>query len=281
MPDHLEKFMTWAREQANIRAVILLGSRAREKSPADDYSDYDLDIYVTDHETYHDDDGSFAHAFGTVWVNRSEPRGDGFQEFMVLYEGGAKLDFSFVAVSQLTQMTATQSLHFIYERGYQVLLDKDQLTTNLPPATGKLAIPPKPTEEDFQKVVHNYLYDVVYIAKQIARRQLWTVKHRDMQTKRTLLQMLEWHTLARQNWVADIWHDGRFIADWVDGESKKGLDAVFAHYDARDSWRALIAQIALFDRVASETAQHLGYGYPKELRQSIVSYLIEMWGADQ
>jgi hypothetical protein len=48
----LKKFTAWAQSRDDIRAVILVGSRARSDHPADEWSDLDLMIYSNQPEQY-------------------------------------------------------------------------------------------------------------------------------------------------------------------------------------------------------------------------------------
>jgi aminoglycoside 6-adenylyltransferase len=55
---------------------------------------------------------------------------------------------------------------------------------------------------------------------------------------------------------------GRFLEEWADARAVAALPAIFAHYEAQDVWRALLATMELFRWLAMETAELLGYAYP-------------------
>ena len=46
------RVVTWAESQPSIRAILVVGSRARRDFPADEWSDLDLMIFATDFEGY-------------------------------------------------------------------------------------------------------------------------------------------------------------------------------------------------------------------------------------
>ncbi len=48
----IEKFVAWARTRPDIHTAIVVGSRARADRPADEWSDLDIVMFVTDPEPY-------------------------------------------------------------------------------------------------------------------------------------------------------------------------------------------------------------------------------------
>lgn len=265
----LNHVLAWAKQQPDVRALLLVGSRARQQPSADAFSDLDFEIYTTTPEAYRDIP-DWLGSLGRVWVCVPHTRGDGVTEHLVLYDEGQKVDLSFLPLPWLENMVATQKLTTVYHRGYWVLLDKDGLVAKLPPPGG----PPqaeRPSLDQFTQVIHAFWYGAVYVAKQIRRRQLWLVKYRDWTMKQELLQILEWR--ARFIRQADPWYDGKFMLDWADPETKDALSGVFGRFDAADSWRALLATMDLFRRLAQETAVALDYPYPTLLNQQVTGYV--------
>jgi aminoglycoside 6-adenylyltransferase len=48
MRNMIDRFVTWAQRQTDVRAGVILGSRARNAMPADNMSDLDLLVIVSD-----------------------------------------------------------------------------------------------------------------------------------------------------------------------------------------------------------------------------------------
>jgi aminoglycoside 6-adenylyltransferase len=84
---------------------------------------------------------------------------------------------------------------------------------------------------------------------------------------------MEWHARATRGWEHDTWHSGRFLSEWTDAETWAALPHSFARFDAADSWHALFATMALFRRLATETAAHLTYHYPHALDEQITRFV--------
>jgi aminoglycoside 6-adenylyltransferase len=264
--------IAWASARPDIRAVLVVGSRARSEPPPDPYGDLDLMIYTTDWREYIQNTDWLA-LFGLVWVVIQADIGEGRPELLVLYAGGYKLDFAFDRASKLDEIARLEALPEVLDRGCRVLVDKDGATARFPPVPARLPPIPPPTPDEFTGMVNTFWYGAVYVAKQIKRNNLWTVKYRDWTMKQQLLAMLEWHARAAHGWDYDTWYEGKLITRWADPETLAELDQCFGHFDAGDSRRALLATMALFRRIAVETARRLGYAYPAALDEQVTQYV--------
>jgi aminoglycoside 6-adenylyltransferase len=243
----------WAQTRGDIRAVLVVGSRARSEPPPDPYSDLDLMVYTTDWSDYVANT-DWLGRFGPVWVMVQDDIGQGRPEFLALYDGGYKLDFAFDRASKLDEIARADTLPEVLDRGYRVLLDKDGITAQFPAQPAQLPSISPPTPAEFTETVNTFWYGAVYVAKQI-------------------LTMLEWHARALRGWDYDTWYEGKLITRWVDPDTLNELNRCFGRFDTTDSWRALLATMDLFRRIATTTAQRLGYPYPAALDDSVTQYI--------
>ena len=97
--------------------------------------------------------------------------------------------------------------------------------------------------------------------KHLRRGELWAAKTVgvDGGMKSLLLHMIGWH--ARAGGRGGRVEDGRHLEEWADPAVVEELAGVFAHYDEDDLWRASLATMNLFRRLATETAERLGLPY--------------------
>jgi len=281
----IRHFCEWAKERADIRAVFVIGSRARADHPADEWADLDLVIVTTNPEYY---------VSATDWINivgkplltfiERTPTADE-KERRVLFEGMLDVDFAILPQEKAVkflQVAVSQEglvqLSNVLGRGMRVLLDKDQALTKLQDSVRsvKRPAPQKPTEQEFLDVVSDFLYHAVFTAKHLRRGELWwTVMCLDCRLQDLMKTMIEWHTLATHDWKRDVWFRGRFLDEWAEPEVTKELEKGFAHYDKEDAKQALMASIALFGRIAKETAHKLSYPYPTEADRKITKWVEE------
>jgi aminoglycoside 6-adenylyltransferase len=262
----LERFVAWAQTQPDIHAAVVLGSRARTDHPADDWSDLDLLVVISDPDRLLSQIDWLAH-LGTPWVTFLEGTAvGGLAERRVLFEGGLEVDFSPVPLALVRQFAASglpPEVAGIFRRGVRVALDKDGLAGRLVVMPGEPPAPQPPTRDEFLNLVNDFWYHAVWSAKKLRRGELWTAKSCcDSYMKRLLLALLEWHARAANGWGGDTWHNGRFLEEWADPRAVAGLRTAFAHYDEADVGRALLATMELFRWLATETAERLGHPYP-------------------
>ena len=95
-------------------------------------------------------------------------------------------------------------------------------------------------------------------------------QRRGMHLRESIVQMMCWHALAMRP-ERDIWHRGRFRAEWADPRALEALPRLFAHWDAADCWRSLSEMMALFRWLARETAGRSGYIYPDAVDERVSS----------
>jgi aminoglycoside 6-adenylyltransferase len=270
-----QQVIQWAQTRPEIRAVLIAGSRARLDHPGDEWADLDVEIFTPDPHTLLNDT-EWLYQFGDLWMCLPFDTGDGQPQRLALYEGGCKIDFTFFSLAELIRYVQTQTLDDSQRRGYRVLVDKDGFGTQLPPP--QYVFPPIPTAAEYVFEVDAFWYSAAAVAKQIRRRNLWGFQLGDGRMKRHALTILEWHAQFVRG--LPVWHDGHFLAEWADSETYQQIADSFAHFDAADSWRALLMTMNLFRRPAQETALHLGYVYPQALDDHVTRHVEHLRAED-
>jgi aminoglycoside 6-adenylyltransferase len=192
----VERFVRWAQSEENVRAAVVIGSRARVDHPADEWSDLDVIILANDPEQYWST-VDWLNNVGTPWLTFVEPTPDGAGfERRVLFEGGLDVDFVPDPVAAFRQVLDTElppDLVDMIQRGIRVLLDKDNLSERLAAVEIEPVVPPPPAEPEFLNVVNDFWYHTVWTAKHLRRGELWWAKSCcDSYLKQLLRQMLEW-----------------------------------------------------------------------------------------
>jgi aminoglycoside 6-adenylyltransferase len=218
MQDVMDRLVTWAEDRSDGRAGIVLGSWARNEKPADDLSDLDLAVIVTEPSTFLADP-SWVAAFGTPRLSLVEPTATGdFRELRVSFSDGRDVDFSIVPVAAIKQMLERkmpEDIANVFRRGFKVLVDKDRLTDSLTgnalpaPAVSKL-----PSRSAWQETGHDFLFHVILAAKKARRGELWVATAScNGYLKNLLLRLIEWHSQLKR--PRDTWHRGRFLETWL------------------------------------------------------------------
>ena len=269
----LQDFINWAQGISHCRAIVLFGSASRSIRPADQYSDRDLLVYTTEHES--DEFIEWMRHYAPTWMVIRE-RGVKGILWLIVFKGGKSVHLGIDPVDSLQEIVASGEPSFDMKRGYKVLLDKDGLAAQLPPPEPYPPPYEPPSQTDFTECVENFTYGTILIAKQLKRGNLWTVQWANGKERDFVLKMIEWHTHAHDPNV-DTWQRGEDMYKWIKPEIWQELHHIIGHFDADDSWRALFASIDLFHKLGRETADQLNYPYPETMIGEAKSYLRNVW----
>ncbi len=279
-----EIFIKWAKSDQLIRMAFILGSRARVDHPADNWSDMDIALVVTDQEPYISE-AEWIKNIANPWLTVITSPGYSIMERRVLFEGGLDVDFLIIPVDmfrQIIEMGVTQLTSNVFGRGVRVLLDKDGLSARLGSLKAMSRQLQPPSEPELLGLVNDFWYQTAWASKKLRRGELWTAHGCcDSYMKNLLLQMMEWHTRVVKDSECDTWMRGRFFEEWADPRALKELEKAFAYYDKDDIWRALFATMDLFNWLSRETAKRLGYPYPDTGVEHTIEIVKELFREDK
>jgi len=260
--DLLKTIKKWAKEQDDIRAAILLGSRAR-RGGTDLLSDIDLALFVTDPQSYYQND-AWIGDFAPMWLSVSEEENDLLVR-KVIYQEGVMAEFMLYPNTTLLDMQ--EELPAMFQPGYKVLFDKDRLARKLPKASRKNVPPETPTIDSFHETIENFWLDAYHVAKYLWRHELWRVKHYDWKIKQHLLKMMGWHAVLLHSKSDFTTYQGSHLRDWTEPETHTGLMSIFGRFYPADSWRALTETIKIFTRLSGEIAPALNTDDRRDLQE--------------
>lgn len=239
------QILDFALQSDNIRAVIETGAFARAFPSADEFSDLDIELYARNPELLLKSNAWFE-SFGTIWVFLElENEGDNPTR-LVIFQGGAKVDFTLYDAAKLNENRLNQA----QTRGFVVHIDKDSSTKDWRAAEPKIAA--KPNLESWKKCRADFWFECYNWAKYLARGDEWHAKMREAEVKTYLLQMLEWHAATRG---FDAFHLGHFMRSWTDSATWREIETLWAKFDVAENFGALDATLSLFARLEREVSQ--------------------------
>ncbi len=266
----LNAIVAWAQDCSLARALILTGSLARQDGLADDLSDIDIEIISDDPSKLMSSNVWLSNIGSLITVLVLDPSYEQrWATRLAIYAGGVKVDFTLAGSERIKEMVAAEKLDPLYERGYQVLFDKDGITDRLPRALRTAPKPITPTQADFSAAVEEFWFEAFHVPKYLMRNELWLVKNRDRNMKDLLLKMLEWHA-ATKNKSIDTWHIGTRISEWVDAQTLSEIYKTYGRFDKNDSARAFEATTSLYSRLGREVAKAMRLTYPDQVEKNIM-----------
>ena len=292
----LSRMAAWGSDRDDVRAIAVVGSHARADHPADPWSDLDLIAMARRPRRYLDRSDWLAE-IEIPWLAVREPTVVGAEQiFHITFEGGTKVDL--VVVSSIAFSLAARALEMLgrhpslmrwlptrardrlatlsdlLNRGFRFVLDKDRIADRL--EAEALAVPPRglPSQEEFLDLVKRFLNEQVSFALKMRRGELFVVKTLgESRLIDLLLQMIEWHTRATSDHWSPVFERGRYLEEWAPPLVMERLRDVFPRYDPAEIWRARLEALDLFRCLAQETGGQLGYAYPTQLEETVMTWV--------
>jgi len=259
-----------------VKAVVMIGSQARNEFGADKYSDLDIILIVNDTDYFLNSD-AWLKNIGDFKISFTENSLGGTKERRVMFDGAKDVDFIIYPFDDKKDMDS--EIFGIFKRGYKILVDKIGITddilkkmTNIPVKKEILM------QNEFDILVNDFWFHSVWSAKKLLRGELWSAKFCvDSYMKRLLLKIIEWHSYCENGWDYEIWHDGRFIDKWANDRVTEKFSEIFSHYEKSDIKIALFATMDLFRMLAIEIAQKLDYSYSFIADENAVKWVNELF----
>jgi len=273
----LTHITNWANDNPNIRAILLTSSLVNPDAPRDEFSDLDIELVFNDLSEVLSSD-YWLSTFGKVIakVVENEEAFDGKHAMrMVLYDDYVKVDFKLYSINEFLKEASNTELAEDWDVGYKVLIDKDGLTRALKPPTYQSVLIKKPTEEKFAQLLNDFWWDMTYVAKCLARDEIFYARFMTENMMRTdyLVPMLEWYIAIAHDWQITTNKHGRLFKKYLPADLWQRVEVTFADSDIENNWRALFAYADLCHELGQSLAEQLNYSYPTELENNIRQYL--------
>ncbi len=275
---NIRQLIAWGEETPNIRAMILTSTLAIPGGYRDALSDYDVILIANDIYPFYES-RDWLKAFGSVLALYRDPilTDDSLEHsgYVIQFEGDLKIDFTLWPVAMMQRVANAPTLTDELDAGYVVLLDKDVLTSTVKPPSYKGYVPAPPPEAQFLATIENFFLDTTYVAKYLWRDDMMAAKHIFHNGLRhdSLLPMLEWHMEIDHDWQVKPGPYGRRLKQWLRPDLWAELEGTYVGIGIEENWNALYKMIALFERVAKEVGNQLGFTYPEELQQRAMIHL--------
>ena len=259
----VDKIIRWGKSSDKLEAALMIGSQARDDHGADEYSDMDVLLVVSDPDYFLFSDEWLAE-IGTFHVSFIEDTFGGGKERRLLFDGALDVDFIILTKDETNAISSSDAA-MILKRGYRVLVDKIGMQNTLPRTAAANQPYAFPTEREYRNLVNDFWYHAVWAAKKLKRGELWTAKDCvDTYMKWKLLSMIECHAHALHGPDYDTWHNGRFLEAWAEGWIIEKLARCFSRYDEDDVSTALLSTMDLYRTLALEVAAKMDFLYQKE-----------------
>lgn len=254
--------LNFAKNDENIRSVVLNGSRANPNAPKDLFQDFDIACLVKDMNPYLRN-ANIPQYFGEILIlqepenmGEQSPEDAGSYAYLMQLMDGNRIDLSFHAPKKWKSVTGdSQSI---------VLLDKDKALGELPPASDVDYWARKPTNKQFQDCCNEFWWMNPYVAKGLWRGEFTYAKWMMEVVQEQLMDMLTWYFGIKTDFKKAPGKQGKYIRAYVEPDIWAELERTYSDANVENNWESLFTAGSLFRRVARVVAEQFGFQYPQQ-----------------
>lgn len=269
-----------ARGDDRIRAVCMNGSRANPNAPCDRFQDFDIVYYVTSVPSFTGDD-AWLDVFGrrvimqkpmTMTIYEEDRLADQTKSFTYLmqFEDGNRIDLMLLPVEKLAAAVHEDSETVL-------LLDKDGVVGELPPASDVMYHIRYPGQKLFEDVCNEFWWVAPYVAKGLARHEwLYASAHYTGVLRDMLVMMLTWKAGVLTDFSVSAGKCGKYLSRLLPEEDWNALMETFEVSDEETMWKGLERTGILFSKTAHFIAQRTGLSVPQEYEKNVTAYIGRM-----
>jgi aminoglycoside 6-adenylyltransferase len=278
--EKLRSIINWSENNEDVRAVLLTSSLVNPLAPVDEFSDLDIEL-IFENNTQYISDKNWMHHFGNpiAMIEEDETSFDGRHAMkMILYDDHVKVDFKLFSKDKFLKEVRLKELPEDWDVGYKVLIDKEEITKEMQEPSFQVSIIKKPSEEEFKRILNDFWWDTTYVAKCLARDEIFYAKFMSETNIRTeyLIPLIEWHIASKHNWNITTNKYGRLFKKYLNHEIWLKTEQTFSGSNIKDNWTALLAMADLVSEIGIELSEKLDHEYPFKLEKDIRKYLKDL-----
>ncbi|MDA3931387.1 MAG: aminoglycoside 6-adenylyltransferase [Tenericutes bacterium] len=267
------KVIDFAKNNDDVRAVVMNGSRVNANIKPDDYQDFDIVYYVREFHRFMEDK-QFIKTFGDILViqTKDDQRPDVSEDelmwyiYLIQFKDGTRLDLTILDIDDLEKKVYEDSLT-------KILLDKDELINDLKEADESSYYVQKPTNKEIFLTVNEFYWVCPYVGKGLARNHVfYAIKHLDI-LRREIERMIDWWIGHKHDYKISVGKGKHRYVDLLPiGIYNKYTDT---YTDTRiDSiWKALYISIDIFDELYQKIAAVYDIEYHQDYRIDIINFI--------
>lgn len=258
-----------AKEDDNIRAVLMTGSRANADCPPDIYQDFDIVYFVKDVKPYWDNDAWIEDKFGKPSLMQKPesmqlipPDNDGNYAYLMIFPDGNRID-----------LQITKEAYIDDGEPAILLLDKDG-TFKEPVVEADYWYIEKPNQKDFSDCCNEFHWCLNNVAKGIAREELsYAMEQFNHYVRDMFMKMMEWYIGVNNNFAVSAGKSGKYFKNFLPEDIYLRFTKTYSDADYEHMWNAAFEMLYLFGEVAEAVAEHMNFFYNADEADGIENYM--------
>jgi aminoglycoside 6-adenylyltransferase len=253
-----------AKKDARIRAVILNGSKVNPFVNADTWQDYDIAYFVKDLPSFINQP-EWINVFGNRLLlqtpdamqlfEQEEPFPQNRFGYLMIFEDYNRIDLQLIAIENLKEYFQPDSLS-------SVLLDKDSLFGDLPPANLQDYLIGIPNQQLFADCCNEFWWVGTYIAKGLLRNQIPYSKNiLENPVRKMFDQMIAWYKGTLAQFAVSFGKGGKNMEQYLPAAWYQRILLTYPDAVPENIWKAFFEMCKQFGELAQLVTQVIPLQY--------------------
>lgn len=261
-----------AKNDENIRVVMMNGSRAIKNVRKDCFQDYDITFVVTDVRNYvnHTD---WISIFGELMILQtptdwhSHPYDYESNKpftYLMQFIDGTRIDLTLCTVEDLDDEGEPMV----------ILLDKDNKLPSFKEPTDEVYFVNAPAEKEFYDCCNEFWWLCPYIAKELWRNALPLAKVvLEQYIRNEFMKMLEWFIGIQYDFNVYLGKKSKNIKEFLSESDWETFKKTYSDLEKENMWTSLFVMSDMFREKALQVSKNFGYDYPYREDKKVTEFI--------
>ena len=268
----LDLILNIAKQDKNIKAVCMNGSRVHEKIKPDIHQDFDI-VYIVENLEDIIADLEWINQFGNRIITQFPEAQDLYPSeleerypILMLFDDYNRIDLTLLSKNKLSEYLAEDKL-------IKVLLDKDNLLPKNNSVSEASYWISKPYQKLFDECINEYYWVSTYVMKGIWRNELlYSIDHLNI-CRRMLLLMLAWDKGYKFDFQVNFGKSFKYLPNYLGSNKNSELTSTYPHLNTNEIKEALYKMTEMFEYAAVMVSKKCKLNYDTENYAEVKKYI--------
>lgn len=268
----LDLILNIAKQDKNIKAVCMNGSRVNVKIQPDIHQDFDI-VYIVENLEDIIADLEWINQFGNRIITQFPEAQDLYPSeleerypILMLFDDYNRIDLTLLSKNKLSEYLAEDKL-------IKVLLDKDNLLPKNNSVSEASYWISKPYQKLFDECINEFYWVSTYVMKGIWRNELlYSIDHLNI-CRRMLLLMLAWDKGYKFDFQVNFGKSFKYLPNYLGSNKNSELTSTYPHLNTNEIKEALYKMTEMFEYAAVMVSKKCKLNYDTENYAEVKKYI--------
>lgn len=268
----LKLILNIAKQDKNILAVCMNGSRVNENVEPDKYQDFDI-VFIVENLESMIVDLTWINQFGNRIITQFPEEQDLYPSeleerypILMLFDDYNRIDLTLLSKHKLSEYLSEDSL-------VKVLLDKENLLPKNKRISESRHWINKPYQKLFDECINEFYWISIYVMKGIWRNELiYSIDHLNI-CRNMLLLMLAWEEGEKFNFKINFGKNYKYLPNYLDTSKYETLIFTYPNLTSNEIRNSLYRMIDMFDAATLGVSNKCKLNYDIDRYSEVKRYI--------